>query len=238
MATSENLFVGSADRIFAPSEVDRLGEDLPIMAKTLAWIRDFLAKPHPDLGRPGPVCPFIPNAINLNTVWMKVIRTQNPTVAQIESIVEPYRDVFIKLEPTDAKSAINKAILLIFPDVPLQEAPLLIDGVKQKLKSSFVKEGLMLGEFHGLNPSGGLHNPDFRPLRSPAPMLAIRFMVSTDLPFLMKSTDPAKERALFLTAYLARFGSSLDDERRELANKAQAAARIEWRCAEAGYSDY
>ena len=60
----------------------------------------------------------------------------------------------------------------------------------------------MLGEFHSGPPAkGGLWNPDFRPLHSPVPLLAVRHMVATDLPFLI-------DDAAALRSYLERFGST------------------------------
>jgi hypothetical protein len=69
--------------------------------------------------------------------------------------------------------------------------------------------GLMLGEFHANNESPGLRNPDFRPLRSPIPMLAIRHMVDSDLPFLIRETYAPEERSAFLRSYLFRLGGAL-----------------------------
>jgi hypothetical protein len=78
----------------------------------------------------------------------------------------------------------------------------LIDVSKERLKPLFVNDGLMLGEFHELNESPGLHNPDFRPLRSPIPLLAIRRMVYSDIVFLNRPSDPPERRIRFLEAYL------------------------------------
>ena len=61
----------------------------------------------------------------------------------------------------------------------------------------------MIGEFHSAPPAkAGLHNPDFRPLYSPIPLLAIRNMVATDYPFLKSDQD-------MFRAYLERFHSSI-----------------------------
>jgi hypothetical protein len=43
----------------------------------------------------------------------------------------------------------------------------------------------MVGQFHPACPQPGLWSEDFRPLQAPIPLLAIRHMVSSDLPFLM-----------------------------------------------------
>jgi hypothetical protein len=69
--------------------------------------------------------------------------------------------------------------------------------------------GLLVGEFHAANANPGLHNPDFRPLRSPVPMLAIRHLVESDLAFLNRDFYPVSLRATYLRSYLFRLGGKL-----------------------------
>ena len=63
----------------------------------------------------------------------------------------------------------------------------------------------MLGEFHRLSGVQGLHNKEFRPLRSPLPMLTIRHMVATDWLFVSESIESAR-------AWFARFHPGEDSE--------------------------
>src|SRR5206468_1894821 len=63
-------------------------------------------------------------------------------------------------------------------------------------------DGLMLGQFHMKNEEPGLHNVNFRPLQSPIPLLAVRFMVMADLPFLTRQADPPVLRLRFIKGYL------------------------------------
>ncbi|WXA91173.1 hypothetical protein LZC95_32545 [Pendulispora brunnea] len=94
----------------------------------------------------------------------------------------------------------QRALMVIFPDIHGHDVHGLVDSVQRRLKSEFVDRGLMIGEFHSGPPAApGLHNADFRPLRSPLPMLAIRAMVPSDLPFLRGDTRHC-------AAYRARFG--------------------------------
>lgn len=195
-------------------ELSQIHSDLRCLSKTAEWVKNFLAKPHPNLGRPGAVCPFAPRALKLNTVWLAEIRTEGMSQAQIEQIVYRYRDQFLELEPNSGEQAFYKAIILVFPDVSEEDAPELIDGIQQKLKPFFVEQGLMIGEFHQRNETPGLHNPNFRPLRSPIPMLAIRFMAETDLPFLERLTDEPQLRVRYLQAYLDRMEPIIKDEQK------------------------
>ena len=191
-------------QLYTPIELDRIKQDLFYLIEITQWAKTFLARPHPDLGRPAAVCPFVPHALKLNSIRLAAIRAKNLESSQVEEIVLGYRNIFLEIEPQERESAINKVVLLVFPDLHIDDTDKLIDGVQQKLKPLFVKTGLMLGEFHNRTESPGLHNPNFRPLRSPIPILAIRYLVESDLPFLV-STHNLGLRVRYLEAYLQHF---------------------------------
>lgn len=192
-------------QLYTPLEIENIQQELPYLVEIMDWVRSFLGKPHRDLGRRGTVCPYVPHTLNSNSIYLRVIRTKNLESQQIEEIVLSYRDIFQELEPKKQELALNKALILIFPDIHLDDAPKIIDGIQQKLKPFFVETGLMIGEFHKRNETPGLHNPDFRPLHSPIPLIAIRFMVESDLPFLQSADNPSL-RIKYLEAYLNNFG--------------------------------
>ena len=181
-----------------------------------AWAREYLAEPHPDLGRGGPVCPYVTTSLNRRLFYLTVcpIRSGEDQNAHVSATVASYRDWFVSLEPLESIDAIYKTILILFPDVSAESAPGVIDVTQARLKPSFVDAGLMLGQFHGRPPvDGGLWNPAFRPLRAPVSLLAIRQMVPADLPFLLG------DRRL-LDAYQHVFGDNLPARhRRRLAEE-------------------
>jgi len=117
--------------------------------------------------------------------------------------------------------------VLIFPEVTPEQAAEVIDGPQRKMKPTFVKEGLMLGEFHPISLSPGLRNPAFRPLRSPIPLLVIRHMVESDIDFLSRPFDPAPIRMQSLKAYLQFLGSSLSIASHAKAKEALKVAEAE-----------
>ncbi|GAA6620566.1 DUF6875 domain-containing protein [Scytonema sp. NUACC26] len=190
--------------LYTPSEIDRFQEDLPYLIEIQQWIKNFLMKPHPSLGRSGPVCPYVPHAFKTNSIQLGVIRAQNLQIQEIEDLVLSYKDIFLQKEPRNQENEFTQTILLIFPDINLEDTSRLIDSVQQKLKEFFVDSGLMLGEFHRRNYSSGLHNSNFYPLQSPIPILAIRFMVESDLPFLINA-EKLELRIKYLQAYLRHF---------------------------------
>lgn len=210
----------SMPQIYTPSDIEQLQKDLPYLVEIWSWLRNFLAQAHPELGRTGSVCPFIPKALNLNAIKLRVIRTDNIQHQELYNIVLTYLNAFLELEPTAKEEAIYKTIILIFPEITHEDAPRLIDVVQKQLKPLFVESGLMLGEFHNYNETPGLHNPNFRPLRSPVPLLAIRFMVESDLVFLQNAEDP-RQRIKYLQAYLKQFGQKFKDK-----NKFKTACQV------------
>jgi hypothetical protein len=67
----------------------------------------------------------------------------------------------------------------------------------------------MIGQFYPGCEEPGIRNPVFRPLRSPLALLAIRYMVSSDFPFLAKKTEWIEE-------YLKKFAPSIPASARNM----------------------
>ncbi|MEU9127637.1 DUF6875 domain-containing protein [Kitasatospora sp. NPDC048540] len=174
----------------------------------LGWARAYLTAPHPELGRTGPVCPFVGASLRDGRFHLALWPGRPEDRGEVAEAVALYRDWFLRLAPPGGVRAQFTTILIVFPDLPTAEAPELVDRTQLELKTAFVEDGLMLGQFHDLPPDQpGLWNPDFRPLRSPLPMLVIRHMVPTDLPFLL--ADPRH-----LAAYHRLFGDRDQPARR------------------------
>ena len=56
------------------------------------WIKTFVVKPHKDPGRPGPVCPFVPGALERKTFWLAPERIGALDVpAVVNSNFRPFR---------------------------------------------------------------------------------------------------------------------------------------------------
>ncbi len=193
---------------------------------TIDWMRRFLAKPHPDLGRGGNVCPWVPGAIAQDTIWLTAVNSTDH--AAIRQVVTQYRERFLDLEPKNGELSMMKSILIVFPNVPSDNAAV-VDQVQLELKPQFVDSGLMIGEFHERNEGEGLRNPNFRPLRSPIPLLAIRFMVESDIPFLHRLMYPPELRTRLLKSYIRRLGTTANKNLFELALDALVTAQIELR---------
>mgnify|MGYP004485959105 CR=1 FL=1 len=168
----------------------------------LDWAAQYLCEPHPDLGRKGPVCPFVQGSLDRGIFYLAVHRGTTVDADQLALVLAGYRDWFTMLEPSTGPAAQFKTVLIVLPDLPEEAARAVVDRAQARLKAAYTELGLMIGEFHDGPPAkGGLWNPEFRPLHSPVPLLAIRHMVPSDFPFL--ADDPVT-----LGAYLSRFAGS------------------------------
>ena len=167
------------------------------LIKMAAFVSDFLANPHPQLGRDGPVCPFIPRALKLGTVFFAPVPLPaDATAAEVVRVVKAALPQFQAL-PVAPKLEQFKCAVLVFTGLPPERVSVILDA-HQRLKPLFVARGLMVGEFFPGCPTPGLHNPEFLPLQSPVPCLAIRTMVKSDHVFLAHEAGLMSHyRALF-----------------------------------------
>jgi len=164
------------------------------------WSNSFLVAEHPDLGRDGPVCPFSKASMGHGLFLLAHLDgvTSNEAIAAaIYRYGDWYRDLSRSVDPARRKYL---TFLVVLPDVDATDAGE-FDELQRDLKDHFVEDGLMIGQFHPVCERSGLWNANFRPLRSPIPLLAIRSMVREDLPFLVDT--PAH-----FDAYTARFGAT------------------------------
>jgi hypothetical protein len=62
-----------------PGKTDKLAaRDLTAAHTEAEWIRTFVAQPNKDLGRDGPVCPFIGQGLENKTVWLALEQVPPP----------------------------------------------------------------------------------------------------------------------------------------------------------------
>ncbi len=172
------------------------------------WAVKFLNAPNQQLGRRGPVCPFTRLSMNNNSFLLARADCEHD-VQSVESTVDQYRRWFLELLEQSVRTREHLlTILVVLPGFDRADSSPL-DALQRRLKGAFVREGLMVGQFHPHCEQSGLWNEDFRPLKAPIPLLAIRRMVASDLPFLLGS-------ASHLSAYLDRFAPDIPSHVRRI----------------------
>ena len=177
-------------------------EDLDAVRTAVEWVREFLAAPHADLGRKGPVCPYIRHSFDEQLVHVLSRPESSCTDPALHGAMSEARHTFAALQrraPAGREHLVT--VLVVLPRIDRTSSAAL-DELHRALKDEFVAEGLMIGQFHPECQARGLWSAAFRPLQSPVPLLAIREMTSSDLPFLVGSADHAD-------VYLERYARSI-----------------------------
>ena len=196
-------------RIFSADEVERGqvpdGQAGPLR-RVLEWSREFLVSGHPLLGRSGPVCPYTQPSLRRELFLLAVPAAGG--AADLADAVAHLRVWYEKLSvDLEAEDRELLTLLMVLPHLDAQDsAPL--DALQRAAKDEFVAEGLMIGQFHPVCAEPGLWNEEFRPLRSPVPLLAVRRLLVFDLPFLV-NTDR------HLAHYLRQFAPGIPARMRD-----------------------
>lgn len=157
--------------------------DVPEFSVLLRWLDSHIASPHPDLGRVGAVCPYTRRAARREAIRLAVSRGASEATA-----FGLIRSALLGLEDIDVPPAEShlRVILLAFPDCNTPEGIALLGRAVKRLRLSAMVRRRMIGFMHPHAEAGGLWNPDFRPLRAPLPVVAVRCLIEADAPFIAR----------------------------------------------------
>jgi hypothetical protein len=176
--------------------------DLAALRTVADWMKSFVARPHKDLGRDGPVCPFVPEALERKTLWLSAEHIADRSVPDVVQLIRGYKTQLLHAQPIDGDGANLKVIVVVFTDLPADRAQGLLDDVVQHLAvPSYVEDGILFGPFYEGNQGTAIHNSSFRPFQSPVPFLFLRQGVISDWKFFLDNED-------WLNRWAHRYGES------------------------------
>ena len=176
--------------------------DLDALHAVADWIKTFVVRPHKDLGRAGPVCPFVPGALERKTLWLAPEQIADRGVRHVVELVNGYKSLFLDAQPTDGDDANDKVIVIVFTDLSADRAQGVFDDVLQHLGvPSYAEDGIVFGPFYEGHEGTAIYNSSFRPFRSPVPFLFVRHGVISDWKFFLDNED-------WLNLWARRFGES------------------------------
>jgi hypothetical protein len=167
----------------------------------MQWALDYLARPHPKLGRPGAICPFVRQSIESERFHVKICEgLDRGGVRRLRRVVLQEARGFVERWPHKGSESDLTSLLLVFPQLPHARLDNL-DRIHDELKTHLVtKHDLMCSPFHERSRKPSISNPEFPVFRAPLPLLAIRRMDVRDIVFL-------DHNARAFQHYRARFGS-------------------------------
>ena len=200
-AQTTNLFL--LQDLENPSKTRKLEDsDLSALRTVADWIETFVARPHGDLGRAGPVCPFVPGGLERKTLWLAPEQIADRGVPHVVELMNGYKSLFLDAEPTDGDDVNYKVIVVVFTDLSADRAQGVFDDVLQQLAvPSYAEDGIVFGPFFEGNEGTAIYNSSFRPFQSPVPFLFVRQGVISDWKFFLDNED-------WLSLWARRFGES------------------------------
>ena len=169
----------------------------PAAQAIAGWVRGYLMRPHPQLGRTGHVCPFTAQAARLSLVRIGASQLAGGDGAAILATMRTAMCVFDTMPCTKA-ARIFRTVIVAFPRCADAAGIDALHSVQNAMRHHSIVRARMIGLFEPASEATGLINPDFRPLRSPVPALAIRMLVEQDAPFVLRNP-------LLAPVYLAKF---------------------------------
>jgi hypothetical protein len=164
--------------------------DRDALRAVFEWIKDFVARPHKDLGRDGTVCPFIPGSLKRRTLFFAPEKIADLDVPGAVELMDDYKRLFLATPPTDGDDAIYKTIIVVFTDIPAERAADLFNDVLGQLAGpAYEEHGIIFGPFYRGNEGTAIYNSSFRPFQSPVPFLFVRHTVVSDWKFFVDDPD-------------------------------------------------
>jgi hypothetical protein len=175
--------------------------DLDALHAVADWIKTFVVKPHEDLGRAGPVCPFVPGSLERKTLWLAPERIADRDVPEVVELMGGYKSLLLDIRPTDDDVVYN-VIVVVFSDLSADRAQGVFDEVLRQLAvPSYAEDGVLFGPYYEGNEGTALYNSNFRPFQSPVPFLFVRHGVIGDWKFFLDDDE-------WLTLWARRYGES------------------------------
>jgi hypothetical protein len=223
-AQTTNLFL-LEDLEDSSATSDLIDSDLAALRAVADWINAFVARPNSDVGRPGPVCPFVPAALEQHTLWLVPAQIAGLSEGEVVELMNGYKNLFLDTEPIDGEKANAKVIVVVFTDLEAERAQAVFDDVQKHLSvPSYADAGILFGPFFKGNQGTALYNSNFRPFQSPVPFLFVRNGVVSDWKFFLDNDE-------MLPLWAHRFGESAV---RALAEELR---RLPWRSNPPGRTD-
>jgi hypothetical protein len=184
-----------------PAVTDGLPDgDLRALRSISDWIESYVVQPHADLGRPGPVCPYVPVAIDMGALWLAAEHIRGRSPEDVVDLMADYRRQLLAARPADATDDDPAVIAVVFSDLSPEEAPSVFNAVLERLSlPSYEADGVLFGTYYAGNPAPATHNPHFRPFESPVPFVFVRSGTVRDWEFFLGRDD-------FMALWAKRYG--------------------------------
>ena len=149
------------------------------------WASEYIARPHPSLGRSGAICPFMQPSLELGRfhTW-QIDAIDRADLPRLRRVTLAAARAFLARYPREAPKNGFASIALTFPRLD-GEHLVALDLLHEQLKTHLVaRYDLMSTPCHPFSRKPSVSNPDFPVFRSPVPLLVLRHLDVRDIRFL------------------------------------------------------
>jgi hypothetical protein len=175
----------------------------------LAWMRRFIMRPHPGLGRKGAVCPFAEPAHEERAMYFCALNAGGMNFDLFIEIMARLPALYRRVAG-NLSGRSDLLSLCVFPtDLPAQSYYKFIDCAHSILKPFYMNAGLMLGEFHPHSSVRGARSDRIFAMRADVPLFVVRAIASHDILFIDRESAPIGLRIHELECYLRWAGNLL-----------------------------
>lgn len=189
--------------------------ELAALTAVADWIKTYVVQPHPEIGRPGTVCPYVPRSLERRSLWLASEQVAGRDSAEVVELMSGYKQLLLDRRTTEDEDVVYDVIAVVFTDLPAAHAKGIFDAVQQELGvTSYVEDGILFGPYYQGNAAPAIYNQGFRPFESPVPFMFVRHGVLADWKFFLDDDN-------WLGLWARRYGEpavhALADELRRLA---------------------
>lgn len=193
-----------------------------LITEVFDWVRTYLARPHPQLGRDGAVCPFAQPSLDADQLGVTISEDDGANRARLRAVLLQVAAAF-EATLRERTPSMYASTVVVFPRLAAEHFHLL-DELHDELKTSLMSSDVMVSSFHPRSEKPGIWNPQFHVLRAPFAGCAFRRMDVRDIIFV------GHNRKAF-AHYRARFGplfarGEISDEHGYVTAFTQAVARF------------
>ena len=175
-----------------------IGSHSEELAAVRGWIRDYLGRPHPELGRKGPVCPFAVPALEDDGLWVAFDDALDGASSwRLRYALLRHAHAYSKRARTRRRPDLT-ALLVVLPRVARERYGRL-DDVHAEMKTLLMTKDVMVSALHPDSTRPALWNERFQVLRAPFAAFAFRTMDVRDIVFVAHNPGAFRH-------YARRFG--------------------------------
>jgi hypothetical protein len=168
------------------------------LATLLDWLQTYPVNGHDQLGRAGVVCPFTRPSSRLNAMR---VRVETCMEGDDERAFRVVRDGLKALTgiPVERGDEHFRTIVMVLPNCASEAGIATLERAMRRHKYYCLLRMQTIGLLHPTSEQEGLWNRNFRPMRAPLPVLALRYIIEQDARFVA-------HYHLQWAPYLLRFG--------------------------------